>query len=472
MVPKRVVLAPEASAADVSAALAGWRGGATDLVAGVGGEPISARWTRGDLEVRYSANPAIGLRVIEGSGVAEVAGRLPLLSAERAVVLARSSDPATALLGITASGMLGEISALPTLQRLVDSDDERIRGAAELAIRRVGMSTLVEGAERVQDRRRAHPDRDPVLGLLVPVALRRQVLRQILADPPADARRIRDIVAAGLGDDDWEVRWSAVLGAHDHRVPDMLMAIRECPLGTALHSHDRETLGVVRDVVGHRLAGTVSTHPGAPWIAALLDGTSTDHDTAFLLVTALREPVVDEPSNEDGFVVVDAVPHWLGGAGAPVRRARPDAPFAIAVEAETDVELAAIEAHVRALSATTGRVLRLPKSDELEMATRGTDARRYPWGNGHERHADRARSPWGLRSPLATAEWVTHADQVLAKPSARSGCGAEPRVALCRGTPARGVTRGRLRPALRTRAPAPRRDQPRHRARAYRRPAR
>ena len=151
--------------------------------------------------------------------------------------------------------------------------------------------------------------------------MRRQVLRQILADPPTDTARLRDIVAAGLADEDWEVRWSAVLGAHDHRVSDVLMAIRECPLGKALDSHDRETLEVVRDVVGHRLAGTESTHPGASRISALLDGTGADHDAAFLLLTALREPVPDEPPNEDGYVVVDAVPHWLGGAeDTPVRR--------------------------------------------------------------------------------------------------------------------------------------------------------
>ena len=35
-------------------------------------------------------------------------------------------------------------------------------------------------------------------------------------------------------------------------------------------------------------------------------------------------------------------------------------------------------------------------------------------------------SPWGLRSPLATAEWVTLEGCVVAKPPASSGCGAEP----------------------------------------------
>ncbi len=216
-VTDRLVLARGAGFAEVAAALAGWDGGPTDRVLPLGDEPVSAHWTRGDLEVSYSANPAIGLRVLEGSGVAKVAGHLPLLSGERAVLLAGSSDRGEALLGITALGLLGDMHALPTLQRLVASGDASTRGAAELAIRRIGMAALSTGAGRVQERRRTHPDRDPVLGLLVPVAMRRQVLRQILADPPTDPTRLREIVAAGLADDDWEVRWSG--GARCSRPP-------------------------------------------------------------------------------------------------------------------------------------------------------------------------------------------------------------------------------------------------------------
>ena len=143
----RVVLAPEVSAAEVADTLADWNGGATDLTPALDGEPVSAHWTNGDLEVSYTANPAIGLRVLEGSGVAKVAGHLRLLSGERAVLLAGSSDRGEALLGITALGLLGDMHALPSLQRVVASGDESTRcGRARDSAHRDGRTLHRSGA--------------------------------------------------------------------------------------------------------------------------------------------------------------------------------------------------------------------------------------------------------------------------------------------------------------------------------------
>lgn len=422
---QRFLLDPRAGFAVVEGALSGWQGGALDRTAWLGGEPSAARWTKDGAEVRWSANPAIRLRVLEGSGAAQLEGLLPFLTPDRAVELAGSAEPAEALLGVTALGLLGDVAGLPVLARLAESPEPAVRGAAALASRRIGTAALTAGAERVAARRRRHPDRDPVLGLVQPVSARRQVLRLVLDEPPADRTRVLELVAAALADDDWEVRWSAVLGAERHRLAELLPAIRDCPTAAALGSGTREILEAVRDVVGHRLAGRPSPHPGAARVGALLDGDDRVRDLPFLLVTALRTPVPEVPDARPSFAHVPAVPHWLGGPQHGVRRVRPE-PFEIAIAAEPDVSLAELPGRLRVMSRIHGVTLRLPTADELEAAARGPDARRYPWGNGRERKAHQVSSAWGLAQPLTAAEWVQTPAGPMTVPVPRYGFGGQP----------------------------------------------
>jgi hypothetical protein len=422
---ERLVLDPDVAFRDVENALSAWRGGALDRTARLGGEPVAARWTRDGAEVRWSANPAIGLRVLEGSAAAGLEGLLPLLTPDRAVELACSSDPGDALLGVTALGLLEDVTSLPVLAELAASPEPAVRGAAELASRRIGLAVLAAGAERVAMRRQHHPDRDPVLGLVQPVSARRQVLRQVLADPPADRTRLMELVAAALADEDWEVRWSAVLGADRHRLAELLPALRHCPTPGFVGSGIREILEAVRDVVGHRLVGRPSQHPGAARVGALLEGDNRLRDLPFLLVTALRTPVPDTPDARPGFAHVPAVPHWLGGPQHGVRLARLHA-FEIAAATEPDVLLAELPGRLRVLSRVHGVALRLPTPDELEAATRGPDARRYPWGNGRERKVHLVASAWGLAQPLIAPEWVQTPTGPMAVQVPRYGFGESP----------------------------------------------
>jgi formylglycine-generating enzyme required for sulfatase activity len=148
-------------------------------------------------------------------------------------------------------------------------------------------------------------------------------------------------------------------------------------------------------------------------------------------------------------VWVAAIPHWLGGSDGspmprPVRRVTPargffvarrpldrdalaacgfrprrDAVLApalaqrLAITPDPPVALARDDAEgaCSALARASGAAVELPTADELEMAARGPDARRYSWGNGLERLDGTERSPWGIeRFAVPIAQWTTSRD--------------------------------------------------------------
>ena len=88
------------------------------------------------------------------------------------------------------------------------------------------------------------------------------------------------------------------------------------------------------------------------------------------------------------------------------------------------------------ISTRTGATVALPTADEIECAARGTDGRRFPWGNGLEKVDARVRSPHGIErfhSPIA--QWTDSFDDrrvplVLGGPLSPHCAGRAPSLAV------------------------------------------
>ena len=87
------------------------------------------------------------------------------------------------------------------------------------------------------------------------------------------------------------------------------------------------------------------------------------------------------------------------------------------------------------ISSRVGAAVTLPTADELECAARGTDGRRFPWGNGLEKVDPRVRSPHGIeRFHWPTAQWTESFDDrrvplVLGGPQSPHCAGRAPSLA-------------------------------------------
>jgi hypothetical protein len=77
----------------------------------------------------------------------------------------------------------------------------------------------------------------------------------------------------------------------------------------------------------------------------------------------------------------------------------PDAPLALTHDDAVSL--------CESMSARIGAAVSLPTADELECAARGTDGRRFPWGNGLDKVDGQARSPHGIeRFAAPLAQWT------------------------------------------------------------------
>ncbi len=285
---------------------------------------------------------------------------------------------------------------------------------------------------------------------------RRQVLRWLIQDNTGSNPRKDALLREALRDSDTEVRMTAVLAAARLEAREVLPAIIACNIPSLLREVDEprerrfyEQLwrGVIRYLQERQLPCHLvpGRDPMKP-LRDLLSGELEVTDAPSMLLHALTTPLNlgGKPHHLPSGVVeqngqyllrrsgmplrwVAPVEHWVGAN--PTRRVcsegffiaqvpvdRPLAtwmgnPLPIRVVPDREqVWLGSCAAAARLcehLSSLEGVTLRLPTADEWEMAARGTDARRYPWGNLLQEDWEECASPWGLEQLAGDVpEWT------------------------------------------------------------------
>lgn len=284
---------------------------------------------------------------------------------------------------------------------------------------------------------------------------RRQALRWLMREP-VSTPQVDEVLRAALGDSDLEVRMTAVLAAAKLRARDVLPALQSSDMPTLLQELDEprerrflEQLwqGVIRYLSERR--NPADSLPGRDPLRPLwrlLAGELEVSDPTSLLLHALTTPL--EPARRphrlppgvaekmgryylerSGLPLrwVAPVAHWLGAS--PARRERSagffvaqtavDRPLAkwmgnpLPIRVVPDHEQVWLGSFKEAdrlcteLSQIENANIRVPTADEWEMAARGTDGRRYPWGNLPQENWEECASPWGVEYLVGDVpEWT------------------------------------------------------------------
>ena len=349
---------------------------------------------------------------------------------------------------------------------VLKGDDELVIGPYTLRVQSlVGLEPvrLPEPGVRFHPRPRSPalppPSQTVVARRLAPLAERRQNLRWLMHTPDRHPR-LDEVLRGALRDGDLEVRMTAALVAARLRVREVLPELQSSDMPGLLQEIDQprerrflEQLwsGVIRYLQERRYPG--DTVPGKdplkPLWQLLADELEVT-DAASLLLYALTTPLVAGPvpvrlpagvvEQEGQYVLrrsglplqwVAPVEHGLGApplhavrsAGFFVARVPVDRPLARWVGAphggpvrhdREQVWLGSFKEAERLcgeLARLEEAPLRLPTADEWEMAARGTDGRRYPWGNLPQDDWEECASPWGVEGLVGDVpEWTFEPD--------------------------------------------------------------
>ena len=399
-----------------------------------------------------------------------IESRVPSLNEAMLHELLQSGDEAQLLLGVLAARTMKAVGALDRLGDLVRSAQGRVAAAARSVHDEILLHLVEVGVTRLNQEKQRHPERSVLFPRLGDAHMRRQTLRWLIRDYRESNEHIDEVLRSGLVDEDWEVGASAMLAAVRLNASTVGADVKQMALPrTSREGPDEIDRSILYELGKFALAYLAGEHveigDGGDEHAILrrqlwrcMVGQAVERrDRIFLFINALTEPLEVEDDAPPALECVEehdssyrlrhtgielcwvaALPHWLGTDDIdlivknPIRRVAPAKGFFIArrplsvsqarnlgvsdIAPEvrgTDDELYwADRAEAMRLCESLGRLegahIGLPEADEWEMAARGTDGRRYPWGNGFEKDARERSSPWGLDQTVGyRLQWTT-----------------------------------------------------------------